>query len=158
MFLARDARGFLCLMTLDLEDGSITPLGLERRESAGSIAIFPDDRAALVAWSDSGETDIVPLDGSPPRKGPRLESGDWVVDFDSGGEWVYVRPTGRQVPLNVHRVHLERGDRELWREFMPADTGGLATLAGFVMALDGEAYAYLYVRILSDLYLGRGLH
>lgn len=59
--------------------------------------------------------------------------------------------------MRVDRVHVERGEREFWREFMPADVGGLVSVASPVMALDGEAYAYLYVRTLSDLYLGQGL-
>ena len=157
VLLARDETGVLRLVLLDIEDGSLAPLGLERRESAGTLAISPDDRVALVVWPDSGDCDIVPLDGSAISKGPKFEKGDTVVAFDSGGEWVYVRPGERSLPLRIDRVHVVRGEREPWREFMPADVGGLVNLGAPVMALDGEAYAYLYIRVLSDLYLGQGL-
>jgi hypothetical protein len=159
VFLGRDDQSNLRLVLLDTEDGSLVPLGLERRESAGTLAISPDDRVALVVWADSGDCDIVPLDGSAIRKGPKFERGDSIVAFDSGGEWVYVWPSGSRQPtkMRVDRVHVGRGERELWREFVPADVGGLVRVAPVVMALDGESYAYLYVRILSDLYLGQGL-
>jgi dipeptidyl aminopeptidase/acylaminoacyl peptidase len=157
IFLGRDESSNLRLMLLDTGDGSLTPLGLERAESAGSLAVSPDDRMVVVGWPDSGDCDIVPLDGSAPRKGPGLRKGDILVAFDSGSEWIYVRSGARQPPMKVDRVHIERGTREPWREFMPADVGGLFSLAGLCLALDGEAYAYLYVRILSDLYLGQGL-
>ena len=157
IFLGRDERSNLRLMLLDTGDGSLTPLGLERAESAGSLAVSPDDRMVVVGWPDSGDCDIVPLDGSAPRKGPGLRKGDILVAFDSGSEWIYVRSGARQPPMKVDRVHIERGTREPWRELMPADVGGLFSLAGLSLVLDGEAYAYLYVRILSDLYLGQGL-
>ncbi|MFN2447406.1 MAG: hypothetical protein ABR606_17700 [Vicinamibacterales bacterium] len=43
------------------------------------------------------------------------------------------------------------------RELIPADPAGVVEIMTLVLTPDAKAYAYTYVRALSDLYLVEGL-
>ena len=58
--------------------------------------------------------------------------------------------------MRVNRLELATGHQELWRTLMPADAAGVSNLSPYPTP-SGEAYAYNYVRSLSDLYLVEGL-
>ena len=64
---------------------------------------------------------------------------------------------GRQLPAQVFRVNLESGRREMWKELMPADRAGVASIFTVLPAADGRAYVYSYSRTLSQVYLVEGL-
>jgi hypothetical protein len=156
---ATDDRGGPTLLVLEIASGALTPLPLPAgtADARPTIAVSPDGREALLALSATGETQIVPLDGSPGRPGPTLEPGDQVADYSSDGASLYVQAGPRRIPLPVHRVDLKTGAREPWREIMPANPGALVGLAGLQIALDGQAYAYQHARHAVELYIGRGL-
>jgi hypothetical protein len=46
---------------------------------------------------------------------------------------------------------------ELWKELIPPDLAGANVIPNVQIAPDGNAYAYYYGQVLSDLYLVEGL-
>jgi hypothetical protein len=61
------------------------------------------------------------------------------------------------MPARVFRLDLGTGRRELWKQIMPADRTGVIDIRGILPTPDGRAYAYSYLRILSELYVVEGL-
>ena len=76
--------------------------------------------------------------------------------MESDGKSLYVKGPG-ELPARVFRVNPFSGKRELWKQFAPSDLAGVVVVQGIVMTPDAAAYAYSYVRILSDLYVAEGL-
>ena len=60
------------------------------------------------------------------------------------------------MPARVFRLEISSGKKELWRTLMPADAAGVPEII-VCPTPSGEAYAYNYVRTLSDLYLVDGV-
>ena len=61
------------------------------------------------------------------------------------------------LPSRVYKLDPETGKRELWQELMPADPAGVVSVNGVFPTPDGRAYVYTYARVLSDLYLVKGI-
>ena len=59
-------------------------------------------------------------------------------------------------PARIHRVDLETGRRDLWKEIHPLDPSSVL-YGNILLARDGEHYIYRLRRISSQLYLGEGL-
>ena len=57
----------------------------------------------------------------------------------------------------VYRVDLDTGNRELWKELMPVDPGGVERISNVVITPDAKSYAYTFSRLLSDLFVVEGL-
>jgi hypothetical protein len=68
-----------------------------------------------------------------------------------------VRLRSLSVPMEITRVDIATGKRELWKEIVPADTAGVQSIPSVRFSADGKAYAYSVGRILSDLYVVDGL-
>lgn len=49
------------------------------------------------------------------------------------------------------------GRMDLWKELAPSDPAGIVAIYSTQIAADGKTYGYSSNRILSDLYLVRGL-
>ena len=63
----------------------------------------------------------------------------------------------RTLPAKIFQLDVTNGKRKLWLEIVPADASGL--LYGEVtIASDGQAYAYHYRRVLTNLFLVENLH
>ncbi len=62
----------------------------------------------------------------------------------------------RPAKVQVYRLDLATGRRELWKEFMP-DPAGIFEVLPLVITPDGKSYAYTYGRQFSDLFLVDGL-
>jgi len=54
-------------------------------------------------------------------------------------------------------LNIVMGQRQLFKELNPTDTTGLCDLSNIMLSQDGRAYVYGYTRLLSDLYLVKGL-
>jgi outer membrane protein assembly factor BamB len=76
----------------------------------------------------------------------------WLSD---GRSFLVVRRS--DMPAKIFRVDSETGKRSLWKEVTPADSAGVAGISAFVTTPDGKAYAYNFIRTLSDLFLVEGL-
>jgi hypothetical protein len=57
----------------------------------------------------------------------------------------------------VSRLDIATGNRELWKELLPADASGVTEVTSPLPTPDGKYYVYTYIRRLSDLYVAEGL-
>jgi hypothetical protein len=57
----------------------------------------------------------------------------------------------------VFRLDLASGQRQLWKSLIPPDPVGVYSIIQFKTTPAGDAYFYGYTRVLSQLYMARGL-
>jgi hypothetical protein len=62
-----------------------------------------------------------------------------------------------QIPVMIFRLNIVTGQRQLFKELNPPDLSGLCDLSEVKFSVDGRAYVYGFSRLLSDLYLVKGL-
>jgi len=98
---------------------------------------------------------LYPMEGGPPRPIPGLQAGESFV-WTSDPRFLYVYQW-KQSPLKVYRLNVLTGQRQLFREMTPPDVAGLQNLSHIHFSSDGRAYVYSYTRMLSELYLVKGL-
>ncbi len=150
----REESGAPTAWWLDVEQGSWTPV---EASWPGPVnwATPSADGATMIVSTRSGETLLLPVDGGAAKPGPTLEPRESLAGASSDGKSLYVQKRG--VPLSLFKVDLATGSREPFLELTPADTGGVTQAFHACVALDGDAYAYGYFRVLSDLYIGEDL-
>jgi hypothetical protein len=115
--------------------------------------ISPDGKAVAVRGPDD-RLYLYPLEGGEPTPLPGLTTLDRPIGWTNDGRLYVFR---REAPARVYRYDLKTGQKELWKELMPRDGAGVSEIARAVPTPDGKAYAYAYIRTLSDLYLVEGL-
>jgi hypothetical protein len=121
----------------------------------GQHPMSPDGRLIAGIMQPGVGVRVYTLDGHEiPVRG--LIAGDVVIQFTADSRELYVFNRDG-LPARVFRVDFRTGQRTLWRQFVPADSAGVAGIDSFVMTPDARAYAYNYIRHLSDLYLIEGL-
>ena len=87
---------------------------------------------------------------------PGVTKGERPIAFGVGGKSLWFFRRG-DIPVNLSTLDLETGKRQLRLTLTPADTAGLFAILGLAITPDGKAYAYSYSRVLSVLYLVKGL-
>jgi hypothetical protein len=95
------------------------------------------------------------MDGGDSKPIPGLlpaESYDWTSDpkFLWVNQW-------KTVPIKIYRLNVDTGQRQLVKEISPLDAAGLCDMSNIMFSADGRSYIYGYTRLLSDLYLVKGL-
>ena len=68
-----------------------------------------------------------------------------------------LRLSSGQLPARITRLDVETGARQPLMELMPGDPTGITFIRAPHFTRDGGAYAYSYSRMLSTLYLVKGL-
>jgi serine/threonine protein kinase len=144
------------LYVRDLDGGKLQPLTPENIEvSVGQDILSPDGK--WIAISEAGQNArLYPVDGGEPRPISGVAEGDVPIQWTADGRSLYVRRWD-EMPARVFRLDLGTGRRELWKQIMPADRTGVIDIRGILPTPDGRAYAYSYLRILSELYVVEGL-
>ena len=99
----------------------------------------------LVSIADGAATPIV---GKEPRDIPIR----WTAD----GRGIYVFKR-EGLPARVFRLDPWTGKKELVKEFMPADPGGITGMSSVTMTPDAKTFAFNYRRRISELFLVEGL-
>jgi len=98
---------------------------------------------------------LYPLEGGEPRAVPGLSPGE-IFAWTSDPKFIYVhqseQPTGK-----IYRLNIVTGQRQLFKELNPADMTGLCGIGHIILSADGRSYVYGFTRLLSDLYLVKGL-
>ena len=142
---------------IDLSNGdskAITP------EGVAGVIVSPDGNNVAVRGPD-GKRGIWPLEGGGFRPIPGLESGHRIIGWTPDGESVYVAPIRRgastQKSVPVSRVSIQTGKMEPWKTFGNETGAGVSSVGAPYLSSDGNAYAYPYVRILSEAYVVTGL-
>lgn len=98
---------------------------------------------------------LYPVDGGKPRLIPGLLPGEhfsWTAD----PKFIYVNQW-KLAQIKIYRLNIETGQRQLFKELSPLDVTGLCDLTNIMLNADGRGYVYGYTRLLSDLYLVKGL-
>ncbi|HET8922196.1 MAG TPA: protein kinase [Candidatus Acidoferrum sp.] len=142
------------LYVQDFSDGkpqAVTPEGV----NGTNFAISPDgQQVAAIGPDDKGY--LYPVAGGPPRPIAGLQPGEHPISWGQDADTLYVYRPG-EVPAKIFRLELATGKRVLWKQFMPADPAGVATLGPILITPDGRSYVYGFQRTLADLYLVEGL-
>jgi serine/threonine protein kinase len=118
------------------------------------VPVSPDGRL-LAALGADGRLQVFPVDGGDGRAVPGLQPGDKPGGWSPDARSLFVYRDS--LPVQVFRVELASGRRELWRQLIPPDPSGIRRIGTVLISRDLRAYAYTYQRFLSDLYLVDGL-
>ena len=95
------------------------------------------------------------MDGGAPQVLPGLEPGLRFVQWGADGRSIYVRDDEQST--SVYRADLSTGQKTQVLRLMPSDPSGVVNLQTVVITPDGQAYAYNYRRLLSELLVVKGL-
>ena len=98
---------------------------------------------------------LYPLDGGESRAIAGLLPGENFT-WTSDPKFMYVNQW-KQLPIKIYRLNIVTGQRQLFKEVNPADMTGLCDLGHIILSADGRSYIYGFTRLLSDLYLVKGL-
>src|SRR5580704_5644317 len=137
---------------LDIQGGA--PRALTPENTFGSL-ISPDGKF-LLAMDGKRERWLYPIAGGDPQKFSVVpNANERTMAFSPDGKSVFLRTM--TVPVQITRVDIATGKRELWKEIVPADPAGAQSIPSVRFSADGKSYAYSVGRILSDLYVVDGL-
>ena len=95
------------------------------------------------------------VDGGAPRPIPGLLAGESVA-WTSDPNFLYVFQRAKS-SIRVFRLNMLTGQRKFFKEITVPDGPGVCEMTHVLFSPDGRAYAYGYIRLLSDLYLVAGL-
>ena len=142
--------------SIDLDTGdskAITPEGIS------GVYLSPDGKSTVVRQSD-GKCGVWPLEGGGIRLIPGLDSTYRVLGFSPDGASIDVvlsrSPVTPRVRM-VSRVNVASGQIEPWKEFGLPDDPGVTSMSRLIFSKDGAAYAYIYVRNISQAFVVTGL-
>jgi dipeptidyl aminopeptidase/acylaminoacyl peptidase len=154
LFLGNEPGHGVRLWIQDAEGGkprAITPEGV----SATQWEIFPDGKLVAAVGPDQRGY-LYSVDGGEPRPIPGFPQGDTAVGWSSDGRSLFIYRPG-ELPAKIYRLDVATGQKQLWRELMPADSAGVTDIGPILITPDAKTYVYEYGRTLSDLYLVEGL-
>ena len=139
---------------IDLHTGdsrALTPEGVV------GLNISPDGKNIAVHGPD-GKWGVWPLEGNATRPIPGLEQTYYVFGWSADGGSVYAGSTRTNATTaKVYRVNTATGKMELWRTLGSEASAGVDEMGFPHFSRDGTAYAYSYIRVLSEAYVITGL-
>ena len=123
-------------------------------EGTAGHQVSPDGK--LLAAIDSDQRFwLYPMDGGQPRALSGIEPREDAIRWSADGKYLFV--ASNTIPVEVHRVGVITGRRQLVYTLAPSDAAGLWNIGPVLLTPDGRSYVYSDYRILSDLYLASGL-
>ena len=157
IFAGYDGHGWR-IYVQDINGGkmrAVTPEVRVEPELYQPTSVSPDGKYVF-GRDPEGKPWLYPLDMSTPRPVPGIEPGDLWIGWPDDGKSGFVYPGGR-VPVQLFRLDLTTGKRQLVTEIAPGDLSGLSDISSVRITPDGKAHAYSYDRCMSELYLVGGL-
>ena len=143
------ARNYL----IDIATGDAKPI---TPEGTSGVYLSPDGRSTAVLGPD-GKWGVWPLDGTGIHLIPGLDSTYNVAGWSPDGASLYVRARRANTKTaEIHQVNTTTGKIQLWKTF-GNEAAGVSSVARPIFSRDGTAYAYIYVRIISQAYVVTGL-
>jgi hypothetical protein len=124
-------------------------------EGVGICGVSPDGQLIIGNNLIGGVAQFYPMDGGSSRPIPGLLPGE-VTEWSSDPHILYVYQL-KQQPFRVYRLNVLTGERQFFKEFHPNDDSGIANMSHILLSGDGKAYVFSYIRMLSELYLVKGL-
>jgi hypothetical protein len=128
---------------------AITPEGVE----GGSVS--SDDRYVL-GISAGAAIAIYPLDGTPPRSVPDMDSGFTPIQWSEDSSAIYAYRAG-ELPVRIYQVNMVTGKKTVLQELLPGALSGVVNVAPVVTNRSASRIAYSYYQDLSVLYVMSGL-
>jgi WD40 repeat protein len=120
-----------------------------------SHLISPDSRFVIALGADH-TLRLYPLAGGAPQPLGGILPGEQPLRWSADGASLYVYTPGA-FPARVDRVRLSDGHREKWKDLVPGDAAGVTFIRAPLVTPDGTHYVYSYARVLSELFLVRGI-
>jgi eukaryotic-like serine/threonine-protein kinase len=120
-------------------------------------AVSPDGAHVAAADADLRLMLYDVAAGVEARPIPGTEPGDVPIRFTPDGRALYVLVRSDGARAEIMRVDIKTGDREPWKEIVPADPIGVFGVPRVLLSADGQSYVYSFVRMLDELYLVDGL-
>lgn len=115
----------------------------------------PDGKFIAASSMEQWALRLYPVAGGTPRAIPGLQSrGDF--DWTSDPDFLYVYEMEKSA-IRVFRLNILNGQKKFFREIPMPQGPGECNTTHILFSSDGSAYAYGYIRMLSDLYLVTGL-
>jgi DNA-binding winged helix-turn-helix (wHTH) protein/Tol biopolymer transport system component len=116
--------------------------------------VSPDGKW-IAGSSGGGEGWLYPIDGGEARHIPGLQPGEtfgWTADarFLYAYQW-------KQSLIKIYRLNILSGQRRFFKEITPPELSGSCDINRVLFSSDGRYYAYGYARLLSELYMIKGL-
>ena len=136
----------------DIDGGKPRPV---TPEGVTFCLISPDGKLIAGNGLAGGGGWLYPVEGGQPRPIPGLQAGEGFA-WTSDPRWLYAYQWN-QALAKVYRLNVLTGQRQFFREIAPPDVAGLHDISHIYFSTDGRAYVYSYTRLLSQLYLVKGL-
>jgi serine/threonine protein kinase/WD40 repeat protein len=152
VFVGQEARHGLRSYIQNLDGSAPKPLTPENFQA---LSISPKGDFAAAIGPDQAIS-LWPIAGGPSRIVSGPQPGERPVAWSEDGQSLWLFRRG-EVPAHVYRLDIASGRRELWKTLIPSDSAGVYSILYFQVTPDGRAYAYSYMRLLSQLYLAKGL-
>jgi len=138
---------------IDVASGQSKPV---TPEGVYGVSMTADGSRVVVRQKD-GTWGVWSMDGGAIRTIPGLDAKYFVVGWTPDGKSVYASSGRlRDVVSQVNLVNVETGKMEPWKTF-GAGVSGATSVGAPHFSVDGTAYAYVYVRTLSEAYVVTGL-
>jgi DNA-binding winged helix-turn-helix (wHTH) protein/Tol biopolymer transport system component len=127
----------------------VTPEGIDYCQAS------PDGTLIAASSMEKRGVQFYPVDGGTPRPIPGLLPGE-SVEWTADPHFLFVfQHSGASI--KVFRLNILTGQRKSFKEIAVPIGPGVCEMNHILFNPDGTAYAYGYVRLLSDLYLVAGL-
>jgi len=140
---------------VDLSSGDSKPI---TPEGTLGLAVSPDGKSVAVR-GPNGQRGIWSLENSQFQPIPGLDAKSVVIGWTEDGSSLYVASAqgSRPGPMPVSRLNLKTGKIEPWKTFGQDFGAGVTSVGQPYLSADGNSYAYIYVRLLSQAYVVNGL-
>ncbi|HKC24374.1 MAG TPA: protein kinase [Thermoanaerobaculia bacterium] len=144
------------LYVQSIEGGAPRPMTPEGVTSAlPGFAVSPDGGFVAAVGPDHKPM-LFPVEAGPARTLPGGGEKEFPLRFSADGRFLYLWKRG-EVPARVTRLEVGSGNREVWKDLLPADPAGVERISNVVVTPDAKGYAYCYARLLSDLFVVEGM-
>jgi DNA-binding winged helix-turn-helix (wHTH) protein/dipeptidyl aminopeptidase/acylaminoacyl peptidase len=155
LFVGQERGRGMRLYVRDIEGGRPRAIAPEGIKAMRFDAISPDGQF-VVARCPEHSYCLYPVEGGETRPVPGVE-GLRPLWWDPSGKTLYARNRSFTLPAELYRLDVATGRKEPWKVLSPPDSVGVYAIGGVTATPDGSAYAYDYVRRLSELYVVEGL-
>jgi serine/threonine protein kinase len=140
---------------IDISTGDSKPV---TPEGVIGVEVSPDSKLVAVRGLER-KRGIWSFEENAFHTIPGLANYYTVIGWTPDSKSAYVADVRRQYrkAATVALVNIETGKMEPWKTFGEETGAGVSTIAPPHLSADGTAYAYLYVRVLSEAYVVTGL-
>jgi DNA-binding winged helix-turn-helix (wHTH) protein len=152
---ARDASGRRATWLVDSSGANPRKLPLPEGAFLRLNTFSPDGQRFLADCPDSTVPCSYATAGGRTQPVPGAQKGWRAVGWDDRGR-MYFGDTTKRLPAVLERLDPATGRARRLAELAPRDRAGVTAIMRVVVARSGEAWAYAYVRHLSDLYVMAG--